>query len=134
MDSSKSPQQNADLYFKKYRKLKRAKQIAQERLEELNQKLDYLKSIETAVANSDTKQEFEEIYQELTSLDNTADNINKTVKSRKKLIPSSPFISISTVTIHISAKTINKTIKLPLISERARTFGCTPKIFTERTQ
>lgn len=90
LDSSKSPQQNADLYFKKYRKLKRAKQIAQERLEELNQKLDYLKSIETAVANSDTKQEFEEIYQELTSLDNTADNINKTVKSRKKLIPSSP--------------------------------------------
>lgn len=68
LDPTLSPAQNAQAYFKKYNKLKRGVEIAEKQLDTLYEQKEYLKSIETAINNCSTKQEFDEILNELNVL------------------------------------------------------------------
>ncbi len=68
LDPLINPAENAQSYFKRYTKLKRAKEIATQQLEKLRFQAEYLKDIEVSIQNCDTRQEFEEILQELNNL------------------------------------------------------------------
>lgn len=76
------PQQNAQAYFKKYTKLKRAKEIASTQLELLSSQKKYLDSIAVAIENSSTKQEYDEILNELNAL-GAMKKANPTAKKSK---------------------------------------------------
>jgi predicted ribosome quality control (RQC) complex YloA/Tae2 family protein len=68
LDPQLSPSQNAQVYYKKYNKLKRAKEFANIQLEKLYIQDVYLKNIESSIMNCELKQEFNEIYNELVEL------------------------------------------------------------------
>lgn len=87
LDSALTPSQNAQVYYKKYNKLKRAEEVANSQLETLHSQHNYLKSIEVAIENSDQKQEFEEIFEELQALGGLKKQ--KSVK-KSKIKPSLP--------------------------------------------
>lgn len=79
LDTQLSPAQNAQSYYKKYAKLKKAKEIAILQLEKLYAQKEYLDNIEASIQNSESKQEFEEIFEEL----NTLSGVNKSQKIAK---------------------------------------------------
>lgn len=68
LDESLTPALNAKNYFKKYNKLKRGVEVAEQQLTGLYEQKEYLASIESAIKNCSTKQEFDEILQELNEL------------------------------------------------------------------
>ncbi len=68
LDPTLTPARNAQEYFKKYNKLKRAKESALTQLEELIPKKEYLASIAVAIESCTLKAEFDEILSELNSL------------------------------------------------------------------
>ena len=68
IDPTLSPARNAQEYFKKYNKLKRAKDSANEQLKELYPKKEYLSSIAVAIESCTLKSEFDEILEELNAL------------------------------------------------------------------
>ncbi len=86
IDSNLTPSQNAQVYYKKYNKLKRTKEIAEKQLEELYQQRDYLTGLAVAVENCSLKLEFEEILNELNQIGGFA---KKDVK-KNKVKPSAP--------------------------------------------
>lgn len=86
LDESVPPSLNAKNYFKKYNKLKRGVEIAEEQLAGLYEQREYLKSIEAAIKNCATKQEFDEILKELNDLS----GYKPKVKGRQKEQPSRP--------------------------------------------
>ncbi len=83
LDSTLTPQQNAQKYFKTYKKKQNAITQSKILLSQVESELNYIKSIKFAISNAETKQDFEEIKQELTYLGfikNTA-KLNKNKKS-----------------------------------------------------
>ena len=68
LDPLLSPTENAQEYFKKYSKIKRAQDIANEQLSHLYEQRDYLKSIEVSIENCSLKSEYDEILNELNVL------------------------------------------------------------------
>ena len=86
LDPTMNPAQNAQAYFKKYNKLKRGVEIAEQQLATLYEQKEYLKSIETAINNCSTKQEFDEILNEL----NVLNGYKTKDKGRQKEKPSRP--------------------------------------------
>lgn len=68
LDVNLSPAQNAQEYYKKYNKIKRAKDSANKQLAELYPQKDYLESIAVAISNCTLKNEFNEILTELNEL------------------------------------------------------------------
>ncbi len=65
LDATLSPQQNAQKYFKIYKKKQNTIKQSEIQLQEINSELDYIKSIKFSIENATTKQDFEEIKQEL---------------------------------------------------------------------
>ena len=68
LDPTLSPARNAQEYFKKYNKLKRAKDSANEQLATLYPQKEYLGSIAVAIESCSLKSEFDEILEELNKL------------------------------------------------------------------
>lgn len=65
LDPSKSPTANAQLYYKKYRKLKNAELEVTKQLEENQKNLDYLESTLVAVENAESEADLNAIKAEL---------------------------------------------------------------------
>ena len=68
LDETLSPQANAQNYFKKYNKLKHTEEIALEQIDELNNTIAYLTSIEPFIARAQTPQEILDIQRELENI------------------------------------------------------------------
>ncbi|MBE6655161.1 MAG: fibronectin/fibrinogen-binding protein [Ruminococcaceae bacterium] len=66
LDIKLSASQNAAKYFKKYTKLKKAKQILTEQLREATDQIAYLETVETAIALSENERDVSQIKAELT--------------------------------------------------------------------
>ncbi len=66
LDIKLSASQNAAKYFKKYTKLKKAKEILSEQLKEATAQIAYLETVETAIALSENERDVAEIKSELT--------------------------------------------------------------------
>lgn len=64
-DPSKSPAQNAQKYFKEYRKAKTAEQLLTGFIEESKQELAYLETVADSLERADTQAEIDEIRAEL---------------------------------------------------------------------
>ena len=64
-DPSKSPAQNAQKYFKEYRKAKTAEQLLTGLIEESKQELAYLETVADSLERADTQAEIDEIRNEL---------------------------------------------------------------------
>lgn len=82
LDPALTPAQNAQNFFKKYAKLKRGVEIAESQLTELHSQKEYLKSIETAVRNCSSKQEYEDILGELNELNGYKRKTGRTGKEK----------------------------------------------------
>ena len=82
LDKTLSPQKNAEKYFKRYTKLKRAQAITQEQLKEIDLLSKYLDSIETSINNSSTREEYEEISEELMEIGAIKRSNNKAKKQK----------------------------------------------------
>ena len=67
LDIKLSASQNAAKYFKKYTKLKKAKEILTQQLRESADALEYLESVETAIELSENERDVAEIKAELTA-------------------------------------------------------------------
>ena len=68
LDIKLSASQNAAKYFKKYTKLKTAKEILTVQLREAAESLDYLETVETAIELAENERDVAEIKAELTAL------------------------------------------------------------------
>ncbi|NCA92725.1 DUF814 domain-containing protein [bacterium] len=87
LDSSLTPSQNAQNYYKRYNKLKRTKEIAESQLIFLQEQGEYLKTIALAIENSTLKVEYDEIIEELNNLNGFKKKANA---KKSKIKPSSP--------------------------------------------
>lgn len=87
LDKTLTPSQNAQIFYKRYNKLKRTEEIATLQLVSLFEQQEYLKSIAAAIENSTQKLEYQEILDELNALNGFKKplNIKKT-----KIKPSAP--------------------------------------------
>ncbi|MBE5743245.1 MAG: fibronectin/fibrinogen-binding protein [Clostridiales bacterium] len=83
LDSTLSPQQNAQKYFKIYKKKQNAIKQSEIQLEDARRELEYIKSIRFSIENAITLQDFDEIKQELIYLGliKTQSSKNKNKKS-----------------------------------------------------
>ena len=68
LDEMLSPQQNAQQYFKKYNKLKHTEEVALEQIDELENEIEYLKTIEPFISRAQTPQEIQELERELANI------------------------------------------------------------------
>ncbi len=82
-----SPSDNAQVFYKKYAKMKRAAQIADEQLTSLYEQKEYLNSISASIENCSLKSEYDEILAELNSLSGLR-NVKKNAYVKEK--PSRP--------------------------------------------
>ena len=87
LDPLLSPSENAQEYYKKYAKLKRAQEIASEQLRAMLEQREYLKTIEVSIENCSLKSEYDEIMNELNGLSGIK---NSKKKSYVKEKPSAP--------------------------------------------
>ncbi len=83
LDPLKSPKDNAELYFRKYKKLKRSFEVATQMLDDSNYNLEYLENIKMSLNMINSAKELNEIRSELLSYDHT-----KTTSKQKKEKPS----------------------------------------------
>ena len=83
LDIKLTASQNAAKYFKKYTKLKKAKEILTVQLREAADALDYLENVETAINLSENERDVAEIKAELTS----AGYISKAKSTNEKKQP-----------------------------------------------
>lgn len=65
LDSAKSPQKNAEIYYTKYRKFKTAKIKTQEQLTKNLAEIEYLESIQGSIDIAETEEDLNEIRREL---------------------------------------------------------------------
>ena len=86
LDDTISPSRNAQEYFKKYNKMKRAKDVATKQLAELYPQREYLQSIAVSIKNCSLKAEFDEILAELNALGGYVQK----KRNDKKSLPSKP--------------------------------------------
>lgn len=87
LDPLLSPSENAQEYYKKYAKLKRAQEIASEQLRAMLEQREYLKTIEVSIENCSLKSEYDEIMNELNGLSGIKNNKKKSYVKEK---PSAP--------------------------------------------
>jgi len=83
IDPSLSVVDNAQKYFKKYKKLKRGLNILKEQLEKLEKELYYLNSLEYSLDNSDNLYELQEIEEEL--INGGYIRENKKIRGKKRI-------------------------------------------------
>ena len=79
LDKSKSVSKNAEMYFRKYRKAKHAKEIATEQSGKNSAEIEYLTSVLGSIDIAETEADLNEIKAELASL-----GYIKTAESKKK--------------------------------------------------
>ena len=82
LDKALTPYANAKKYFKKYNKLKNAKQIVEEQKAQVESELNYLESIIYEIEIATSVSDIDNIYNEFTENFNT--NSNRQVQSSKK--------------------------------------------------
>ena len=82
LDKALTPSANAKKYFKKYNKLKNAKQIVEEQKAQVESELNYLESIIYEIEIATSVSDIDNIYNEFTENFNT--NSNRQVQSSKK--------------------------------------------------
>lgn len=87
LDETLAPQQNAQVYFKKYTKLKHQEEIALEQIEELEETIEYLKSIEPYISRCKTQQDIKEIHKELEEIGALKSVKDKKSKKEKESSP-----------------------------------------------
>ncbi len=87
LDELLTPNKNAQAYFKRYSKLKKAKEISLQQLEIQYLQREYLKTLAAAIKSSDTRQEYQEILAELHAVDGRKISLPK---RQKKVQPSAP--------------------------------------------
>lgn len=80
-----TPAENAQAYYKHYNKYKRAQKEVQGQLEATKEQLNYLASLEASLMTAATKNEFEEIRQEMLA----ADLLKEPGKKKKASLPKS---------------------------------------------
>lgn len=94
-----SPQENAQRYFKKYRKLRDGEKVLRERLEETNQEIHYLDSLQIALEHADLA-DLHEIREEM-----EAGGLIRLKQTRKRTpeTPSGPlhFVSADGIDIYV---------------------------------
>ncbi len=85
LDKDLSPQKNAERYYKKYAKLKKALEISKEQLTETISEIDYAKRIEYSILNEDSVLGLEEIELELKNqgIIKSQENKNKNKNAKK---------------------------------------------------
>ncbi len=88
IDPTKDLKKNSEAYFKKYKKAKHAKEVAEGLLSDSQSTLLYLADLEASVAVSDNEKEYSEILDELYVL--SGRNRKKQPPKKKKETPSSP--------------------------------------------
>jgi predicted ribosome quality control (RQC) complex YloA/Tae2 family protein len=88
LELQKTPSQNVQAYFKKYVKAKNTLTAVTEQLEQTQQELAYLESVETAIRNSSTLEDLEEIHGELVTQGYAKPQVGKKpVKQKEKPQP-----------------------------------------------
>ncbi len=99
MDKTKSPSQNAQSYFKKYRKLKTAEHIVAEELLKAKREAAYMEAVSEMTARVESEADLEEIRSELVS----GGYIKEEKRSkRRKEAPSAPLsVSIDDFSVYI---------------------------------
>jgi predicted ribosome quality control (RQC) complex YloA/Tae2 family protein len=65
LDPKLTPSQNAQRYFKRYRKLKQGKDVTEQRLLKTDQEITYLEEVLFFIENADTLQELEALREEI---------------------------------------------------------------------
>jgi len=91
LDENRTPQENAQWYFKKYSKAKTTRNFAVEQLELARTELEYLENVQYSIENADSADIIEQIREEL----RTQGYIHKTNSRRKSAVESSPLKFIS---------------------------------------
>lgn len=66
LDETLSPQENAAKYFERYQKLKRTREATLQQLQEIDQELEYLRSVEQALNMAEGEEDLTAIKEELT--------------------------------------------------------------------
>ncbi|EKE02969.1 MAG: hypothetical protein ACD_20C00301G0015 [uncultured bacterium] len=84
LDPVKSPNANAQRYYKLYNKAKTASRISKDIVRQVQEELDYLESIETFINQSDSLADLKQIKDELIS-QNLLKTTGKQIKSPEKL-------------------------------------------------
>lgn len=87
-DANLDLKKNSEAYFKKYKKAKHAKEVAETLLAECRNTLSYIADLEASVLTSDNEKEYAEILDELYNL--LGRNRNKKSVKKKKESPSAP--------------------------------------------
>ncbi|MFN3699111.1 MAG: NFACT RNA binding domain-containing protein, partial [Dictyoglomus sp.] len=87
LDPSLSPIENAQKYFKKYKKLKKGISILKEQKEKLENELYYLNSLEFAIENAKTLADLKEIEEELEKEGYLKEAKEQIIKREKKSEP-----------------------------------------------
>ena len=93
LDPAKSPQQNADVLFKKYRKLKNAESILTTQINESEHLIHYLESVNDELDRAVTEKEIAEIRQELIDSGIISDKIPNNKRTAKKLSQADSFVT-----------------------------------------
>lgn len=88
LDEKKSPRENIDAYYKKYKKLKTADEIIKVELPKIEEEIKYIKQILETIEIITELNELSEIEEELISLG----YIRKSKKNKQKLEKSKPYI------------------------------------------
>lgn len=98
LDENKTPSQNIQSYYKKYNKLKKSEEAANEQLKQNNEELDYLNSVFTNIQNVDNYSEIEEIKKEL--IETSYIKFKKAHKGHKSKLPK-PMHFLSSDGLHV---------------------------------
>lgn len=105
LDVNKTPSENAQKYYKRYNKLKKAEENAYIQIEIAEGELAYLQSVLTNIENADTYKDLEDIKSELVETGYIA--FKKSMKGKKEK-PSKPlhFISSDGIDIYVGKNNI----------------------------
>lgn len=105
LDINKAPAENAQKYYKRYNKLKKAEENAYIQIEIAEGELAYLQSVLTNIENADTYKDLEDIKSELVETGYIA--FKKSMKGKKEK-PSKPlhFISSDGIDIYVGKNNI----------------------------
>lgn len=123
--------ENAQKYYKRYNKLKRAQAEIKEQLKLTEEAVEYLGSIDIALKLVQTRAEVAEIKAELAAAGFITIKIPK-IKCRRQN-QHQQLLNFRKIQLYISAKTTNKTITLLFQSAAAMIYGSIPKTFPVRT-
>ncbi|GAB6150275.1 Rqc2 family fibronectin-binding protein [Clostridium botulinum] len=105
LDENKTPSQNVQSYYKKYNKLKKSEEAANEQLLQNEEELNYLYSVLTNINNADNYDEIEEIKKEL--IETGYIKFKKIYKSKKsKTSKPMHFISKDGIDIYVGKNNI----------------------------